>query len=86
MNCRSEHTRPGTTFVNELLYPIPVSDTAISTICRLIELENIGPKCSGTETILFSDSQVECRARNNKPRLVQQVPTLPIFSDKKNNP
>ncbi|CAG8983942.1 hypothetical protein HYALB_00006910 [Hymenoscyphus albidus] len=23
MNCRNEHTRPGTTFVNELLYPLP---------------------------------------------------------------
>ncbi|KAL3422025.1 PAB-dependent poly(A)-specific ribonuclease subunit PAN2 [Phlyctema vagabunda] len=23
MNCRSEHTRPGTTFVNELIYPVP---------------------------------------------------------------
>ncbi|KAG0651296.1 Poly(A)-nuclease deadenylation complex subunit 2 [Hyphodiscus hymeniophilus] len=23
MNCRSEHTRPGTTFVNDLLYPLP---------------------------------------------------------------
>lgn len=23
MNCRSEHTRPGTTFVNELIYPLP---------------------------------------------------------------
>lgn len=25
MNCRSEHTRPGTTFVNELIYPVPKS-------------------------------------------------------------
>jgi hypothetical protein len=25
MNCRSEHTRPGTTYVNDLLYPPPVS-------------------------------------------------------------
>ncbi|RDL37203.1 PAB-dependent poly(A)-specific ribonuclease subunit PAN2 [Venustampulla echinocandica] len=23
MNCRSEHTRPGTTFVNDLVYPLP---------------------------------------------------------------
>jgi PAB-dependent poly(A)-specific ribonuclease subunit 2 len=30
MNCRSEHTRPGTTFVNELLYPLPVSYMTIS--------------------------------------------------------
>lgn len=25
MNCRSEHTKPGTTFVNDLIYPLPVS-------------------------------------------------------------
>ena len=25
MNCRNEHTRPGTTFVNELTYPLPKS-------------------------------------------------------------
>jgi hypothetical protein len=24
MNCRSEHTRPGSTYVTELSYPLPV--------------------------------------------------------------
>lgn len=36
MNCRSEHTKPGATFVNELTYPLPVS--SVISLCPIYEL------------------------------------------------
>ena len=46
MSCRSEHTRPGTSFVHDLVYPMPVCYFLTGYILALTCLESAAAKFS----------------------------------------
>ena len=52
-NCRSEHTRPASIYVNELVYPLPVRTVKYSRQTPLIVSEINSSECKVTQTNVY---------------------------------
>ncbi len=72
MNCRIETIKPGTSYVNEMIYPLPVSVPNIRLRYQHLTLPEIYvEEHTGAESVLFTGVESYSGEGDYKPGLVQ---------------